>query len=68
MGARSVLQGALGKDDPLSRWALAVRALRGYHRACIAVAAKNARVVWAMLSQQSSAALADTVVGNGSSN
>jgi len=50
MGARSVLQRAVGKDDPLSRWALAVRARRGYHRACIAVAAKNARVLWAMLS------------------
>jgi len=52
MGARSVLQRAAGQADPLSRWALAVRARRGYHRACIAVAAKNARVVWAMLSQQ----------------
>ena len=51
MGARSVLQRAPGKSDPLSRWALAVRARRGYHRACIAVAAKNARVVWAMLNQ-----------------
>lgn len=51
MGARSVLQRAPGKNDPLSRWALAVRARRGYHRACIAVAAKNARVVWAMLNQ-----------------
>jgi transposase len=53
MGARSVLQRASGQNDPLSRWALAVRARRGYHRACIAVAAKNARVVWAMLSQSS---------------
>jgi transposase len=51
MGARTVLHRALGKTDPLSRWALAVRARRGYHRACVAVAAKNARVVWAMLSQ-----------------
>jgi transposase len=51
MGARSVLQRAVGKDDPLSRWALGVRARRGYHRACVAVAAKNARVVWAMLSR-----------------
>jgi transposase len=49
MGARSVLQRAVGKDDPLSRWALAARARRGYHRACVAVAAKNARVLWAML-------------------
>jgi len=52
MGARSVLQRAARQNDPLSRWALAVRARRGYHRACVAVAAKNARVVWAMLSQQ----------------
>jgi transposase len=49
MGARSVLQRAAGQTDPLSRWALAVRARRGYHRACVAVAAKNARVLWAML-------------------
>jgi len=53
MGARSVLQRAVGKSDPLSRWALAVRARRGYHRACIAVASKNARVLWAMLSHHS---------------
>jgi transposase len=49
MGARSVLQRAAGQSDPLSRWAMAVRARRGYHRACVAVAAKNARIVWAML-------------------
>jgi transposase len=55
MGARSVLQRASGQTDPLSRWALAVRMRRGYHRACIAVAAKNARVVWAMLNQHASA-------------
>jgi transposase len=58
MGARSVLQRATRESDPLSRWALAVRARRGYHRACIAVAAKNARVVWAMLSQQTHADVA----------
>ena len=52
MGARSVLQRASSQSDPLSRWALAVRLRRGYHRACIAVAAKNARVVWAMLNQR----------------
>jgi transposase len=50
MGARSVLQRTPGQTDPLSRWALAVRTRRGYHRACVAVAAKNARVIWAMLS------------------
>jgi transposase len=55
MGARSVLQRASSQSDPFSRWALAVRVRRGYHRACIAVAAKNARVVWAMLNQHARA-------------
>jgi transposase len=56
MGARSVLQRASRERDPLSRWALAVRERRGYHRACVAVAAKNARVLWALLTQARAAA------------
>jgi len=51
MGARTVLQRATRERDPLSRWALAVRERRGYHRACVAVAAKNARVLWALLAK-----------------
>lgn len=50
MGARAVLQAAARRQDRLSRWALSVRARRGYHRACVAIAAKNARIVWALLS------------------
>src|SRR6516165_6861411 len=56
MGARSVLQRAARETDPLSRWAAAVQARRGYHRACVAVAAKNARVAWALLTKESAAA------------
>lgn len=52
MGARSVLQRAARETDPLSRWAYAVQARRGYHRACVAVAAKNARVAWALLTKE----------------
>ena len=52
MGARAVLQRAASLTDPLSRWALAVRERRGYHRACIAIAAKNARVAWALLAKE----------------
>jgi len=44
MGARSVLQRAYRESDSLSRWALALQQRRGYHRACVAIAAKNARV------------------------
>jgi transposase len=49
LGARSVLQRASRESDPFSQWALALRERRGYHRACVAIAAKNARVAWAML-------------------
>ncbi len=51
LGARAVLQNAAPKTDRLSRWALALRARRGYHRAIIAVAAKNARIIWALLAK-----------------
>jgi transposase len=51
MGARSMLQTALRRTDRLARWALGVRARRGYHRACVAIAAKHARIIWAMLAK-----------------
>ena len=51
MGARAVLQAAARRQDRLSRWALALRERRGYHRACVAIAAKNARIVWALLAR-----------------
>src|SRR6516225_3654451 len=56
MGARSVLQRAYRESDPLSRWALALQQRRGYHRACVAIAAKNARVAWALLAKESAPA------------
>jgi transposase len=49
MGARAVLASAAGRTDRVSRWALALQARRGYMRAVVAVAAKNARLAWAML-------------------
>jgi transposase len=52
LGARSVLQTALQKSDRLSRWAVALRQRRGYHRAVIAIAAKNARIIWALLAKE----------------
>jgi transposase len=51
LGARAVLRSAGHQTDRLSRWAMALRARRGYHRAVIAVAAKNARVIWALLAK-----------------
>lgn len=52
MGARAVLQRAARLKDAFSRWALAVQTRRGYHRACVAIAAKNARVAWALLAKE----------------
>ena len=51
LGARSVLAAAKGKNDALSRWALALEQRRGYWKAVVAIAAKNARLAWAVLSK-----------------
>lgn len=51
LGARAVLNSAKGKSDALSRWATALAERRGYWKAIVAIAAKNARWCWAMLSK-----------------
>jgi transposase len=51
LGARSVLNAAIGKTDSLSRWALQLRERRGYWKAVVAIAAKNARMAWAVLTR-----------------
>ena len=49
LGARSVLQSAGQKTDPVSRWAVQLAARVGYWKAIVAIAAKNARMCWAAL-------------------
>jgi transposase len=49
MGARAVLNAAKDKTDSLSRWAVALANRAGYWKAVVAIAAKNARMAWAML-------------------
>ena len=51
LGARAVLAAAAHKHDRLSRWAIALAQRRGYWRAVVAIAAKNARMAWAMLAK-----------------
>jgi transposase len=46
LGARSVLNPAKNKTDSTSRWAVALSERRGYWRAVVAIAAKNARMAW----------------------
>ena len=51
LGARSVVVAAKKKTDRLSRWVTDLVNRRGYWKAVVAVAAKNARMAWAMLSK-----------------
>ena len=51
MGARAVLAASKGKNDRLSRWAIALAERRGYWKAAVAIAAKNARMAWAVLTK-----------------
>ncbi len=49
LGARALLAAAKNKTDSVSRWAVALAERRGYWKAVVAIAAKNARMAWAVL-------------------
>ncbi|TCF96305.1 IS110 family transposase [Paraburkholderia strydomiana] len=49
MGARSLLMKAANHTDSVSRWAIKLKERRGFGRAVVAIAAKNARMCWAAL-------------------
>jgi transposase len=51
LGARAALAAAKDKHDALSRWAVQLAARVGYWKAIVAIAAKNARVCWAVLAR-----------------
>jgi transposase len=51
IGARAVLNAAKGKTDAVSRWAVQLEQRRGYWKAVVAIAAKNARMAWAALTK-----------------
>jgi transposase len=48
-GARAVVRTALSKTDPNNTWVNQLRERRGFNRATVAVANKNARIIWAVL-------------------
>lgn len=50
-GARAVVRTAAGKSDQFSQWVNALRERRGVNRAIVAVANKNARIIWAVLAK-----------------
>ena len=49
-GARAVLKVAGQKTDPYHLWVQQLLTRKSYNQACVAVANKNARIVWALLS------------------
>jgi transposase len=53
-GARSVLKNCHDKTDQLSRWLQALIERRGFNKATVALANKNARILWAMASKDQS--------------
>ena len=51
-GARAVLRVAGNKDDPRSRWIQSLCGRRNKNIAAVALANKNARIVWALLTKK----------------
>lgn len=47
-GAKSIVQTAQKRDDPISEWALKIRQKSGWQKAVVALANKNARILWAV--------------------
>lgn len=50
-GAKSVVFNAHKRSDPISRWALALRERKGWQIAAVALANKNARILWAVMTR-----------------
>ncbi|MBR9787428.1 MAG: IS110 family transposase [Vibrionaceae bacterium] len=51
-GARTVMANLGHKQDRLSQWCRSVLERRGMNRAIVALAAKNARIIWSLLHNQ----------------
>lgn len=51
-GAKSAVMSAAKRDDPTSRWLQALTARVGWQKACVAMANKNARILWAVMTRE----------------
>lgn len=51
-GARALLSCCRNKTDRLSRWANTLLARRGFNKACVAMAARLARICWTLLQKK----------------
>ena len=51
-GAKSLVMSAGKRDDPTSRWLVQLTARVGWQKACVAMANKNARILWAVMTRE----------------
>jgi transposase len=50
-GAKSAVMTAHKRSDPISLWAAALRERVGWQKAAVALANKNARILWAVMTR-----------------
>ena len=51
-GAKAAVMSADKRDDPISRWLVQLTARVGWQKACVAMANKNARILWAVMTRE----------------
>jgi transposase len=51
-GAKSAVMSASKRDDPISRWLVQLTERVGWQKACVAMANKNARILWAVMTRE----------------
>ena len=51
-GARAVLYNSKNKENPTNKWVTALKERKGANKAVVALANKNARIIWALLAKQ----------------
>ena len=51
-GAKSAVMSAHKRDDPISRWVVQLRERAGWQKASVALANKNARILWAVMTRE----------------
>ena len=51
-GAKSAVMSAAKRDDPISKWLQQLVLRIGWQKACVAMANKNARILWAVMTRE----------------
>lgn len=51
-GAKAAVMSAHKRDDPTSRWLVQLKERIGWQKACVAMANKNARILWSVLTRE----------------